>query len=386
MGPLIAAIALAASLLQPPAARPHLPAEATARHLAITATAPRLLYQVPRGTIAAFAQDGSVVAWFVASTKGCNVVHVRSLVNGAQWALPDESSGAVNVTCAWEVAPPVGLTLAGSDVLWTLHQRPTPGVIPFDYVLGAGVTDSRERRFQEIAHSGHGAGLWLGGIAGDSVGAKTTLAYAVTSVGYVDEVACLARKSCDMKILGGGIHLVSGRRDTPIAAAPPSVAIAVSGTSLAYVPAAGLASDGRPIADAATPIDVLDTESGDVVASATPAGTPLAIALSTAALATLEQTPLGLRIAWYSTDSGTLMGSVPVPATTVPALTANDQMIVFRVGRELRAVAIATSHVKTIATLPFTPIGLSLEGNRLAWAENVNGRGRIRALTVTAAG
>jgi len=28
------------------------------------------------------------------------------------------------------------------------------------------------------------------------------------------------------------------------------------------------------------------------------------------------------------------------------------------------------------------PIGLSLEGGRLAWAENVNGSGRIRALYV----
>jgi hypothetical protein len=30
------------------------------------------------------------------------------------------------------------------------------------------------------------------------------------------------------------------------------------------------------------------------------------------------------------------------------------------------------------------PIGLSLEGNRVAWAENVKGRGRIRALNLSA--
>jgi hypothetical protein len=42
--------------------------------------------------------------------------------------------------------------------------------------------------------------------------------------------------------------------------------------------------------------------------------------------------------------------------------------------------------VTTLTEAAGTPIGLSLEGTRLAWAENVGGRGRIRALLVAGRG
>ena len=62
----------------------------------------------------------------------------------------------------------MNLALAGTDALWTLREK--QATLPFDYVLGAGAgTDTRERRFQEVAHTRTGAGLWLGGIAGNSV-------------------------------------------------------------------------------------------------------------------------------------------------------------------------------------------------------------------------
>ncbi len=71
-----------------------------------------------------------------------------------------------------------------------------------------------------------------------------------------------------------------------------------------------------------------------------------------------------------------------MPSGTTPELTASDQLIVFRVGRSIRAASVTTQKVTTLAESASTPIGLSLEGTRLAWAENVKGRGRIRALFV----
>jgi hypothetical protein len=71
-----------------------------------------------------------------------------------------------------------------------------------------------------------------------------------------------------------------------------------------------------------------------------------------------------------------------VPAGTAPELTASDQVVVFRVGRSIRSVAVATQKVTTLTQAAATPIGLSIAGARVAWAENVKGRGRIRALTV----
>src|SRR4051794_4570149 len=204
---LIAAIALVASLAPPSAGAQH-------RVPSAVKAGPQTLYTSPSGKIQAFAQDGPLVAWFAPGTKACNAVWVLAPDNGGRIRLPDQTSTAHNVTCRWEVAPPVNLAIAGSDVLWTLHERQAP--VQFDYVLGAGISDTRERRFQEVAHARTGAGLWLGGIAGDSIrtgpNAISTLVYGTATVQFVDEIACLSGGSCAMKIAGGGVYRVVGRK------------------------------------------------------------------------------------------------------------------------------------------------------------------------------
>jgi len=72
-----------------------------------------------------------------------------------------------------------------------------------------------------------------------------------------------------------------------------------------------------------------------------------------------------------------------VPAQTTASLALADGAVVFRVGNSIRTVDLTSQAVKTIATATATPIGLSASGSRVAWAENVNGRGRIRAVTLT---
>ncbi len=376
MGLLLATITLVASFLQPQAVAPS-------RHLAVTQKLPQTLYTSPSGTIDAFAQDGPLLAWFAPSTKGCNTLRLLSLANGAQVSLPDESPTSLNVTCQWDVAPPVRLALSGTNVLWTLRDKLSP--LPFDYLLGAGVSDRRERRFLEIAHAGHGAGLWFGGLAGDSKPDGTSLVYGVTAVAYVDELACLSKGRCGMKIsrLGGGVFRVVGRmQPIRVPGTTAAVAVAVAGTSIAYIPTASIGRAGKPEASANLPIEIRNADSGTLVASVVPKGTPLALALSPGVLATLEQTKLGRRLAWYDAATGEPSGSVPVPSATSPELSASDQLIVFRVGRSIRAAHVATHRVTTLAEAAATPIGLSLEGTRLAWAENVKGRGQIRALFV----
>jgi hypothetical protein len=380
MGMLIAAIALLASLVQPPAT-------ASSRRPAGAKSTPQTLYTAPSGTIQAFAQDGPLLAWFApGSTKACNDVHVLSLDNGGQIHLPDQTSTAHNVTCRWDVAPPVNLALAGSDVLWTLREKQAP--VQFDYVLGAGISDTRERRFQEVAHARRGAGLWLGGIAGDSVRSGiSTLVYGTTAVQFVDEIACLSGGTCEMKIAGGGVYRVIGRKPpqlVPNTAA--AVEVAVSGSSVAYVPAASAGDHGTPLAAADLPVELVDVRTGARLARVSPKGTPLAIALAPHVLVMLERTPAGLTLAWYSATTGDAMDSVAVPSNTVPELSANDQQAVFRIGRFVHVLTFATSHSRTVAETNGVPIGLSLEGGRLAWAENVKGRGRIRALYVNGRG
>jgi hypothetical protein len=383
MGIFIAAIALLASLVPPPAA-------AQSRKLASAKATPQTLYAAPSGTIQAFAQDGPVLAWFAPGTAktACNSVRVLSLANGGQIRLPDQTSTARNVTCRWDVAPPVNLALAGSDVLWTLREKQAP--VQFDYVLGAGIADRRERRFQEVAHARRGAGLWLGGIAGDSItGPDTisTLVYGTTAVQFVDEIACLSGGSCDMKISGGGVYRVVGRQAPELVPnTGPAVEVAASGPIVGYVPAASAGVNGVPLAAADLPVELVDVRTGRRVAQVSPGGTPLAIALAPHVLVMLERSPAGLTLAWYSTTTGDVVGSVAVPSNTLPELSASDQQAVFRIGSFIHVLTFATGHSRTVAQTVGTPIGVSLEGNRLAWAENVKGHGRIRALYLNGRG
>jgi len=339
------------------------------------------IYSHANTTIAAFAQDGALVAWFSTGRARCNTVHVISLANPLQTTLPLQGT-ARNVTCRWAVgSTPVTLALAGGNVLWTLQER---SPIPFDYLLGAGVGagERKERRFQEIAHTNHGSGLWLGGTSGDGA----TLVYGVTAIDYVDEAGCLAGTgSCELEISGGGIYRMSGRQVPKLISGTDSggaVEVAASTGAVAYVPPAGVSKQGRPIAGADLPIEVVDAQTGASISRVSPQGTPLAIALAPHVLATLERTPLGLRLAWYDRATGAPEGSVPVSGKTSPWLSSTDRTIVYHVGRSIRAVDIETHNVRTLARAAAEPIGLSLEGGRLAWAENLKTAARIRALDV----
>ncbi|HEY8029200.1 MAG TPA: hypothetical protein VIE38_06785 [Gaiellaceae bacterium] len=373
MRTLLGALALAASIL----------------HSSARAGQVETLYTGPaHRTIAAFAQDDGLVAWFAPNSKACNDVWVWQL-GGAQQHLPAEGSGYHNVTCGWQVpaGSPVSLAVAengGSPaLLWSLHESAAQS-LKFDYVLGATVHDPRERRFQEVAHANHGAGLWLGGVAGSG----STLVYAVAQVAYKNQVDCLSAPkepgACDLKIAGGGIYRVVGRK-APVAVkgAPASVAVAASGGDVAYVPAVGSSTtDGHPLASPNAPVEVRDAVNGSLLTSVSPNGTPVAIAISPTTLAVLSRSAGTVVLSWYDLPSGNDVRSVKVPAATAPELSAGDGTLVFRVGRSIRVVDTATRRVRAIAKAAATPVGLSIAGKRVAWAENLGDRARIRAITL----
>jgi hypothetical protein len=369
MGWLVAVVAALATVVSPAATRAQ----------------PQTVWlSPPHGTIAAFAQDGSEMAWFAPGGRACNLVHLRSTTAPVEVELPAQS--AHNVTCHFVRSrrDPVQVAVAekSGNVLWTL---PLESPLALDYVLGAGVAPRQraEVRFLEAAHTAKGVGQWLGGISGD----RATLAFAVTSVGWTDESGCLAGIApCTLVKSGGGVYVVRGRSRVHVRGTSAAVEVAASGDRIAYVPTGLIGKGGRPQASADLPIDIVAASTGKRIASVVPQGVPLAIALSPHVLATLEQTPLGVRLAWYDAATGRVRGAVPVPKTTAPSLTANDQLVVFHVGRSLRSVNVATHRVHVLATADATPIGVSLEMGRLAWAENLPLYARIRALYVNGKG
>src|SRR6266550_3549187 len=100
---------------------------------ASAATRAETLYaRTDGGTIAAFAQDGSLISWFAPQEGPCNRVHAVSLVNGLKAPLPLQGS-ARNVTCRWDAVQPIWLALAAdaSRAIWTLRAD---APLPFDWL------------------------------------------------------------------------------------------------------------------------------------------------------------------------------------------------------------------------------------------------------------
>lgn len=361
---LFAAFALAAIVVQAASAAPR----------------PETLYTSPSGKIDAFAQDGSVLAWFAHGTKGCNRVWVLDISDSAQISLPEQAPNTLNVTCDWDVVPPVRLAVDSSKpvrALWTLREQ---APLRFDYLIGASSLDRLERRFQEIAHASKGAGLWLGGIAGNN----GELVYSVTSVDFVDEVSCLSNPTkpgaCALRVGNdGGVYRVIGRSTEIIPGTETGgMQLALAPGRVAYIRATTVATNGAPLSGAQ--IDIRNVNDGTRVAEVIPQGTPTAVALSPTVLATLERRAKGLVLAWYGATTGKPLGSIPVPADTSAELSASSRAVVFHVGRSIRVLYIRAHKAQTIARAATEPIGLSIEGTRIAWAENIKGQGRIRAL------
>jgi hypothetical protein len=333
------------------------------------------IYSNGSGPITAFAADGDLLAWFSPGAHSCNAVHVLSLT-GVKLTLP--KPGTRNVTCRWSVGGgPVSLAIAETQdrALWTLNEQ---AQVDLDYVVGATAGEPRERRFDQIAHTRAGAGLWLGGVAGSG----SALVYAVTTVSYVDQVACLSGGSCQLKIAGGAIHRVIGRRNPVLHDTGPAVALAVAAGRVAYIPARAVGSQGLPLASPSAPIPVRSALTGAIVTRIAPGGLPLGIALAPRVLALLVRRENRTLIAWYDPVDGARLGAVPVPESTSTRLAASDRIIVYSVGKVLHAIDVADGLARRLLTVPVDPVGLSITGGRVLWAENLHGRGRVRSLTV----
>jgi len=335
------------------------------------------LRKSPSGPIAAIAQDGSMAAWFTSGgTRGCDEVHVLSPGKHDR-SLPQPESQSM--TCQWSlVAGQSQLAIASrtSTALWTLHEN---GPSPLDFVLAASI-GGPERHIDTLAHASDGTGEWLGGVAG----AGKTLAYSWDDVEYVDKLGCLSGGSCKEKIADGGIRIVTRTGDTALPGAQPALQIAASSGRIAYVPATTVKA-GRPSTSTNNTLQIVDATTGSAVGQASLHGFPLAIALSTHVLAVLTtQGTAHDRISWFSATDGTKLGSVVVSGQAAPQLAASDQLVVYRVGLQLRDVSTHTGRLGKLVKTGPNYVGLSLARGRLLWAENQNHNrsGRLRALAV----
>ena len=77
--------------------------------------------------------------------------------------------------------------------------------------------------------------------------------------------------------------------------------------------------------------------------------------------------------------------NVVLPRRPGPELGVSGETLVYRVGRSIFAMKAGRGRPRRIATAASTPVGLSVVGRRIAWAENLGGQARVRAVTLSAA-
>lgn len=329
---------------------------------------PTTIVQAP-APVKALAQDGGQLAWLGGDGKKCNVVRLIGGSTNAVLPQPPNSS----MTCHWALSSgTVHLALASgaAAALWTLHEPRT------DFVITAQV-GGKEIEVAQLAHADE-TGWWLGGITGGG----STLAYSAVDVEYVDPLACGSGGSCKKKIAGGGIDLVTAGQKSSLPGAGPALGLAISNGRIAYIRATTVAKNGAPESSSGATVPVVDATKGTVVSRAKPVGVPLAIGLAPHILAVLSRNNHFLRLTWFDATTGKKLGGIGVPVQTAALLAVNDQFIVFRFGRALRALVLAKRHVHPLGKTAANSLGLSLDEGRLVWAENKKTSGAIRALSM----
>jgi Tol biopolymer transport system component len=128
-------------------------------------------------------------------------------------------------------------------------------------------------------------------------------------------------------------------------------------------------------------LQLRDARNGRLIARVAYGGQGKAVALSPLLVAVLAKDAAGTHVALYDARSGSPAGIVRVRGNATD-LSISGNRVVFRSGRSIWLLDALKKHVSLLATAATVPVGLSIDGRRVAWAENLRRGGRIRALEV----
>jgi hypothetical protein len=333
--------------------------------LAERSSAPVTLVQTEHW-IYAFAQDGPRLAW-VGSVPGPSV----STGDAAVFVRLAGGRASIRLTPHPQGADRFGLALGGGRALWWSQYS---GINTYTRIGTAAVSDRRAAILQRELNQGPcGEGRSTGGVAADG----GVLVYSVVEYAF-DENVPDPRATCSLRSAGGHTSRVVGRRTRRIGGVGGAIHIAVAGSTLAAVDYSGA-------------VTIRDALTGRPQASFRPEAPPLAVALSSAYAAVLVRSTARSSIELYDARTGELRRSVAVPRQAgasrldrpaLRTLSASPVAVVYSVGRNMYALNAQTYRIRWLGRAGGPPIGLSIEGDRIAWAENVRGHGRIRALTL----
>lgn len=300
------------------------------------------------GIARSFDADAGRVAWIDSAW----VLHVRSRRVG--------TARTLRYTSPYQEVPPLRggtpLVLGVGRLAW-LSTRGSSLDEDRDHVHTAAVGASRSTR---VANASHGEGIdgaYVSGLVGDD----SAFAY-----GIVDVVQAPSSGAEHLyKPSGGGVWSLTGTTPTRVPQAPPAIVLAESAGRIALSPVVTTPrQQGTP--EAGPTVEIRDATTGAVDGSITPGGPVRAATMTPAYLDLL----VGSRIRRYEATSGDLLGTAPVPIGVASDLDASGGWIAFHRARSVYALDVKTGHVTTIATAPWRPSWVAVDGRTLVWTES----------------
>ena len=334
-------------------------AGATATGASSRLVTPRTLF-IEQGTIHKFAQDGDRIAWVGGRHYD---VHLRGASQRRSWLL---GHAGPNFKAA-------ALVLGGTRAVWIQYS----GVLSRQVSITTAKPGLKPTSIDTLS-----AMDFYDGLPGRHL---TDLAASGETILYAEaQVTCWGDIS-ECELTGGGVrwvHRFDGYSTPPlIRRIPPALAIATSGRRIAVVPAVLEVPQGPDLTALPNgPVNVYDL-SGHQLAQVAPQGTVEEVALSWPDLAVIVTRPDGTTaIERYDAAHERLIAATSVPDATRDAtdLSIGTGAIVFREGNTIYRWWNIGSSPSVLWRSHGKPVGLSIEGRRVAWAAN----GRIRALTV----
>ena len=324
--------------------------------------APVTLAAPARGTIISFAQDGRRIAWIGFRER----VHVKTIATGRSAVV-----GSARTQGGGAGGFPHGyrdhlLALAGKRVLWTV-QSGGNCVETNMRTATLGLANPRSIDFLSFCEN-------TGSVATAVAGDAATLAYTMVTFEGVED--------CGSRVTLGGTRRVVGSTAVTVPGSVPAVQLAVSAGRVAAVPADVAICSAAVLAPASNgSVEIRAAIDGALLAAFSPAGTVRALALSgPRAVVLVEAADGSKRVERYDAATGALLGATPVSTLAANVLDTAGGWIVYRTRRAIRLMDAVTGAKQLLVTARATPLGLSIESRRVAWAENRLGHGRVRSV------
>lgn len=324
---------------------------------------PRTLVKV-NDIIQSFAQSADAVSWIDYRDR----VYVKRLSKPTR-SFVGSALGAGN-RATLEYKPL--LTLVGTHAFWTTYDGGNSVEIAI-----YGSTPGKKRSLIDVIGSdpdGSGTGGYFPSLVSDG----PRLVYGFASVygpgdGWPTDCSQLELGDRGVKVIARPPYVTNGHGPSFIPAIPSVMMLDASQGRIAVVPAAWQVPSGDRCAELAVgengPVEVYNL-AGARLARVVPTGTVEAVALSWPQLAVLMRRQDGPKvIERYDARTGTLLAATAV-SSKVSEISIGMRGIAYSAGSSIYLLSANTPRLVWRST--GAPIGVSIEGRRIAWA--VNGR------------